>query len=91
VATRAIVAQENAPTELTGLTVGQRYTAQNVSTDAVLFVAMAPAGSVPPVPGTSPAFQQAPGIAATLVHGAGETVYIWSSKGTATVVLDEAP
>ena len=89
-ATRAIVARQNMPTELSGLAVGTRYSLQNVSPDAVLFVALVPAGDTPPVPGTAAAFQQPPGVLATVEQAASETVYVWSSRGTARVVLDEA-
>ena len=77
--------------ELQGLTVGQRYSLQNIDPRAVLFVAMVPAGDPPPVPGTSPAFQQRPGEPAVIEQSAGETIYLWSGgPGTVRVVLDEA-
>ena len=89
-ATREVIAQENAPTELTGLTVGQRYSLQNIDPRSTLFVALVPSGDPPPVPGSAPAFQQGPGVLATIVQGAGETIYLWSGLGSARVVLDEA-
>ena len=76
--------------ELTGLTVGRPYTFQNVDPRSTVFVAMIPSGDPPPVPGTSPAFQQGPSVLATIVQGVGETVYIWSGLGSARVILDEA-
>ena len=89
-ATRAVVAQENAPTELFGLTVGQPYSLQNIDPRATLFVALIPAGDPPPVPGRDPAFQQGPGVLSILTQSAGEVVYVWSSNGTAPVVIDDA-
>ena len=90
-ATRVVTAQENSPTELTGLTVGQRYSLQNIDPRGTLFVAMIPAGDPPPVPGTSPAFQQGPGVLAVIVQDAGETIYLWSGgPGTAQAVIDDA-
>ena len=88
-ATFAVVATE-VPTELAGLVVSRKYSIQNISVDAVIFIAAVRAGDPPPVPG-DPAFELVPKEGyAGLTLEPDETWYLWAGKGTAKAVLEFA-
>ena len=78
---------DTTPAALPGQIAEQAYTLQNVTPDAVCFVALAT--SVPSR--GAPAFQLAPGELGTAQAAAGETIYAWCGSRTARLAMDEAP
>ena len=72
-----------------GLTVGTRYTLQNVDPAATVFVREA---AVKPTGGALRGFVLAPFVNATVVPDAGIGIWLWTGRADgAKLVIDEAP
>ena len=83
-ATRGFTATTT-PTALPGVVVGTGYTMQNVDPSDRLFVAIT---SAPPTR-TDPAFVLQPGEVGTARADAGDSIYVWSARGSVALVVDE--